>query len=354
MRRKRQPRASIKLPKGVHKITSRAHEYYYFQAGRGTSAQGPRIKIPYDPQAPEFWTALRDAQGKSHVPIVNTVNIAIDEYLAAASPTLSASALDHYQRALGIARRAWGELPIEGLRPSHVKKLMDGLASTPAKANQFLSVMKVLSNWAIVSDKIAQGLTVGVKPYKTVGGHKPWTEAQIAAADAKLTGEVRKGVMLYQYTGQRGQDVVKLGPTYIDEGGFNLRQKKTGAIVWCPIISELAAEMQTWEKLPGPFLRQADGRPYTRTRFWNHFTEAIEGIPELAGVTLHGLRCTAVVRLKHAGLSVPQISDIVGMSLQTVARYCRFADRKTGGKEALIMLEAHRAAKEKREGRNGK
>jgi hypothetical protein len=42
------------------------------------------------------------------------------------------------------------------------------------------------------------------------------------------------------------------------------------------------------------------------------------------------------------------------MSLQTVARYCRFADRKTGGKEALIMLEAHRAAKEKREGRNVK
>src|SRR4051812_23841141 len=88
--RKRQPRASIKLPKGVHKITSRAHEYYYFQAGRGTSAQGPRIKIAYDPQAPEFWTALRDAQGKSNAPIVNTVNIVIDEYLTAAAPTLSA------------------------------------------------------------------------------------------------------------------------------------------------------------------------------------------------------------------------------------------------------------------------
>jgi integrase len=348
MRRKNRPRAAVKLPKGVHKITSRGHEYYYFQAGRGTLAQGPRIKIPYDPQAPEFWTALREAQGKSEVPIVNTVSFVIDEYLTAAAPTLSASALDHYRRALAIAKRAWGELPIEGLRPSHVKKLMDLMASTPAKANQFLSVMKVLSGWAIVSDKISQSLTEGVKPYKVTGGHKPWTDAQIEVAHAKLTGEVRKGVMLYLYTGQRGQDVVKLGPTYIDEGGFDLGQKKTGVDVWCPILPELSAEMSTWEKRPGPFLRQADGRPYTRSRFWNHFTDAIKSLPELAGVTLHGMRCTAVIRLRHAGLSVPQISDIVGMSLQTVTRYCRFADRKAGGKEALIMLEAHRASKAKR------
>jgi hypothetical protein len=348
MRRKNRLRAAVKLPKGVHKITARGHEYYYFQAGRGTLAQGPRIKIPYDPQAPEFWTALREAQGKSEVPIINTVGLVIDEYLAAAAPTLSASALDHYRRALANAERAWGELPIEGLRPSHVKRLMDGMASTPAKANQFLSVMKVLSGWAIVSDKITQGLTEGVKPYKTTGGHKPWSNAQIAAAHAKLTGEVRKGVMLYLYTGQRGQDVVKLGPTYVDDGGFDLGQTKTGVDVWCPIVSELAAEMETWEKRPGPFLRRADGKPYSRKLFWEHFTDAIESIPSLAGVTLHGMRCTAVIRLRHAGLSVPQISDIVGMSRQTVARYCRFADRKTGGKEALIKLEDHRAAKEKR------
>jgi hypothetical protein len=122
---KHRPRAVVDLPKGVHRVTSRAKEYYYFQAGRGTSAQGPRIKINYDPRSPEFWAALREAQGESSVPTVNTVRLVADEYFAAASPTLSASAFDYYQRALGIAKRAWGELPIEGLRPSHVKKLME-------------------------------------------------------------------------------------------------------------------------------------------------------------------------------------------------------------------------------------
>jgi hypothetical protein len=151
-RRRKQPRAAVKLPKGVHKVTSRGHEYYYFQAGRGTAAQGPRIQLPNDYESPEFWAALRGAQGKSSAPIVNTVNLVADEYLAAASPSLSASSLDHYQRALGIAKKAWGDLAIEGVRPAHVKKLMDGMATTPAKANQFLSVMKIFSGWSLVSD----------------------------------------------------------------------------------------------------------------------------------------------------------------------------------------------------------
>ena len=72
--------------------------------------------------------------------------------------------------------------------------------------------------------------------------------------------------------------------------------------------------------------------------FWLHFDKARADIPELADVTLHGLRCTAVIRLRRAGLETGQIGDITGMSLQTIAKYCRFADRKTSGKAALLKL----------------
>lgn len=363
MPRKKRARGTFDFPKGVHAVPARGKIYYFYQAGRGTKAAGPRIPLPRDPQTPEFWVALREAQGKSSVPIVNTVNLVIDEFLAAAAKrvtakpsatTLSHSTYDHYQRSLGIARRAWGSLPAEGVRPAHVKKLMEGMASTPAKANHFLATMKVFSGWAIVSEYITQGLTEGVHAYKTTGGHRPWSDAQIAITLSKFSGNLRKGFMLYLYSGQRGQDVVKLGPTYVDDGGFNLGQTKTGVEVWCPIVPELATEMDTWERRPGPFLLQPNGRPYTRKKFWEEFTGAIENIPELAGVTLHGLRCTAAIRLKQAGLPVPQISDIMGMSMQTIARYVKHAERKSGGKEALIRLEEHRASKAKREAVNVK
>jgi integrase len=351
---RKKTRAAVKLPKGVHKTTARCHDYYCYQAGRGTASAGPRITLPRDPESPEFWAALREAQGKSSVPIVNTVNLVVDDFLATIKPTLSKSAFSSYTRALNIPKTAWGELSVEGVRPAHVKKLMDGLAKTPSKANQFLSVMGVFSGWAIVSEKITQGLTEGVKPYTVTGGHKPWSDAQVAIALSKFSGELRKGFVLYLYSGQRGQDVVRLGWTFVDDGGFDLGQKKTGVDVWCPIVSELAAEMKNWEKRPGPFLLQPDGRPYTRKKFWEEFTEAIESITELAGVTLHGLRCTAAIRLKLAGLSVPEISGIMGMSMQTITRYCRFADLRIGGKEALIKLEEHRASKAKRAAGNVK
>lgn len=338
----------MELPKGVHRVESRGKEFFYFQAGRGTKVEGPRIRLPDDPHKPEFWEALRQAQGMSKVEVVGTVNAAIDGYLASAKTSVGEETLYNYTRSLSIARTAWGSLAIGGLRPAHVLKVMEGLATTPGKANNFLSAMKMLSGWARTQDLIDKSLVEGVKAFKLKGGHKPWTDKQLAAAEKRLTGMVRRGFALYRYTGQRGSDIVKIGPNHVDDGGFALKQQKTGRDVWCPIVPELAAEMATWGKRPGPYLHQDSGAVFTRNLFWDHFDQQRENIPELADVTLHGLRCTAVIRLRHAGLSVPQISDIVGMSLATVQRYCRFADRKESGKAALVMLDERRTAKERK------
>lgn len=328
------------LPKAVHKVRSRGKEYFYYQAGRGTAQAGPRIRLPDDPHTPQFWIAIRQAQGLDSGPRADTVNALIDAYVASPAylTKISAGTRYQYERLLEIARKAWGELPAAGLRPAHVQAMMDSLASTPRKANNFLGVMRVLSSFGRRRDLIDQSLTEGVERYSVDSGHKPWTPKQIEAAREKLTGMVRRGIMLYLYTGQRGSDVVRLGWTDIDEGGFSLKQRKTGRDVWCPIVPELQQEMSTWEKRPGPFLRQKSGAPYDRRLFWKHFDEQRANIPELEGVTLHGLRATAVVRLRREGLTTLQISDITGMSLQMIERYCRFADKKASGKAALISL----------------
>jgi hypothetical protein len=348
MPHKRRQRAAVDLPKGIHRVVSRGKEFYYFHAGRGTKAQGPRIRLPDDPRTPEFWLALRKAQGVSHVGATDTVGAAIDGYLASAANSVGEETLYNYGRSLDIARRAWGVLPVSGVRPAHVLQIMNGLAATPGKANNFLLAMKLLSGWAITQDLIDKSMVEGVKAFKLTGGHKPWTDAQLAAADRGLVGAVRRGFMLYLHTGQRGSDVVKLGPTHIDEGGFSIKQQKTKREVWCPIVPELTAEMADWPRRPGPYVVQDSGAIYTRNLFWDHFDQARKNIPELAGVTLHGLRCTAVIRLRRAGLSVPHISDIVGMSLATIQRYCRFADRKESGKAALVMLGEAREKKAKK------
>lgn len=331
----------LELPSAVHRVMSKGRAYYYFQEGRGTKLAGPRTRLPDDPHEPDFWQAIRRLQGFSAQTRVDTVNALADAYQTSpAFLQLAEGTQDQYRRGLRTAREAWGALPASGLRPHHVQSLMDDLADLPGKANTFLGTMRAFSAWGLVRapDLVLQSFTEGVKSYRKNTGHKPWTPAQIACAHALPPGAIRRGVMLELYTGQRGSDMVRLGWTDIEEGGFRVRQKKTGVEAWCPIVPELSAEMATWEKRPGPFVRQASGAVYTRKLFSIHFRKETAGIPELAGVTLHGLRATAVIRLRREGLEPTQIEDIVGMSLAMITHYCRFADKMANGKAALVTL----------------
>jgi integrase len=339
----------ITLPKGVHRTIARGREYFTYQAGRGTKCPGPRVKLPNDPRTPEFWTALRQAQGVTGPVRADTVNALIDTYIAAwprLSDPLSEGTKGIYQTAFKKARNAWGELSARGLKPHHVRKQMEELYETPGAANNFLSAMRALSTFSRLHNLIDWPLTDGVKAYKLEGGHQPWTEAQIAAAHALPQGALRQGIMLGLYTGQRVSDLVRLGPTMIDaEGGFDLGfkgQKKTGVRPWCPILPELAAEMATWEKRPGPFLLTPQGKPFTASYFSEMFRDHVKAkVPVLADADLHGLRATAVIRLKRAGLTEVMIGDFVGMSTAMVKHYTRFEDKKTSGKAALILMADH-------------
>jgi len=171
----------------------------------------------------------------------------------------------------------------------------------------------------------------------------PWTEDQLAAAASKLTGMMLRGFTLYRHTGLRGSDVVRLGPTDVDtfqgRDAFSITTQKRKRDVWCPIMPTLAADMQTWERRPGPYLLQQNGKPFTRKEFARQFAEARDAIPELHGLTLHGLRATAVISLRRAGLSFAQIGDIVGMGAKMVEHYCRNADMRSNSRAALTHLE---------------
>lgn len=336
----------IELPKGVHRVVSRGREYFYWHPGRGTKEAGRRVPLPKDPHDPKFWAVLREAQGIATVK-ETTLGMVIDLYLSSPKFTkLSPGSQGAYQRDLGIARVGWENTPADQMRPSLIRGVVEGLADKPAAANSFLRTMRALSTWGLVRDYFNVSLTDGVEPHASDGGHKPWTDEQIAAVHRLPHGVARQAIILGLYTGQRGSDVVRMSWTDIDEGGFRITQRKTKREIWCPIVPELAAEMESWAKAPGPFLKQPKGRragyPYSKRQFLREFEKARQSAPELAGVTFHGLRATAVIRLRRAGLSTAQIEDIVGMSMAMITRYCRFADKKASGKAAVVRLTEHR------------
>jgi integrase len=331
------------MPKNVHTVISRGREYFYFQEGRGTDRAGTRVRLPNDPQSPEFWQAVRQAQSIVGPVPTDTINALADAYETAwpaLQRKLSDATKEQYRRSLRVVRSAWGELRADALRPSHVQALMEGLAEKPGKANNVLDALRAMCRWAMgPRELLSRDPTLGVPHFADGEGHKPWTAAQLKVGDEKLTGMLRRAYVLARYTGQRISDVVRLGFTDIDDGGFALRQKKTGVRPWCPIFPELEAEIATWEKRPGPFLLQDNGRPYTTNQLWKVFNKAREDHPELADAVWHGLRANAVIHLRQSGYSIAQISDMIGMSPPMVERYCRHADRKAGGQAVLLALK---------------
>jgi integrase len=354
MAKRARARGAIKLPTGVHRVIARGRAYFYFQAARGTRFAGDRVRLPTDPHAPEFWEALRQAQGIGTTAVpTDTVGALLDAFEAdwpKLRRKIAESTQDQYRRQFRRARKMWGALVATGLRPSHVQHAMEELSATPSAANNFLGAMQALSKWARRKGLIDASLTDAVERYETDGGHRPWTDEQIAAAHEHLTGMVRRGVLLMLHTGQRGSDAMRLGPTMIDDGGFDLGwrgQIKTGTRPWCPIFPELQQEMDTWEKTPGPFVRNKEGGKCSRARFNAFFTDAkvelaAKGITALERTTLHGLRGTACVRLKREGFADSVIADMVGMSIAMVQRYTRFEDKRQTGKSVLAVLAARK------------
>jgi integrase len=160
--------------------------------------------------------------------------------------------------------------------------------------------------------------------------------------------DLARVVTLMANTGQRGSDVVKMRWTdmTVHEGrlGINVTQKKTGLQIWVPLTLELARVIETWERRPGYLVLQRNGKPFSRERLSVYWDDERAQNPALAPLneaacTLHGLRATAVVRLRRAGANAQQIADMVGISVPMVERYCRFATQKDNALAAVHYLD---------------
>jgi integrase len=242
-----------------------------------------------------------------------------------------------------------GALSLHEIRPSLVQAYFDGIADRPGKCASGLAVLKQLEKWAVVRELLPRQITLGVEVAEGEDdGHIPWTDDQVAIAERHALPWLSRAVTLGANTGQRGSDLIRMTPNDLEtfEGisGFNVTQKKTKRQVWLPITSPLAAAMQGWERRPGPYLLTPEGTPMTRKQLTDGWAYERKRNPELRGhlqaeLVMHGLRGTACVRLRRSGATIPQIADMVGMSVQMVERYCRFSVQRENAVAAVHHLE---------------
>ncbi|MDE2099562.1 MAG: tyrosine-type recombinase/integrase [Patescibacteria group bacterium] len=254
----------------------------------------------------------------------------------------------NYDSVLRIAEDAIGGFSVQQIRPAIIQSFLDGLAETPGKQMIARTAIKAMEKYALVRDLLVYPISTGTEVVGCDGGHEPWTDEHVRVAEAHARPDLARVVTLAVNTGQRGSDVVRMCASDIEvhhgHPGINVIQRKTGVRLWVPFTPELIEAMASWEKRPGPFVLKPNGKPYSRELLswhWNHERDNNPALAELkaAGLVLHGLRATAIVRLRKAGASVMNICDMVGLSEPMVARYSRLADKTERALAAVHFLD---------------
>lgn len=244
-----------------------------------------------------------------------------------------------------------GSYSLKQIAPHLISNYLQSLTGRPGKQAAALSALRALEAWALSRNLLPHPICYRVKTERPQGGHKPWNDQQVAIAIRNSRADIGRAIVLGAYTGQRGSDLVRMGWGDIllvkGRSWIKLRQQKTGREFMIPVTEELAGHLQTWERLPGPFLRRLDGRLWERealTKAWYYERDTNPALREhrTQNLHLHGLRAYACVRLYLAGANTRQVAQTVGMSEDMVARYTRLSSQLDEAEAAIEMLERNK------------
>ncbi len=294
------------------------------------------------------------------VPIDGTFAAVLRAYENSPEFPNNASTAANYGRVIRWAESVLGRYstsdPVNGIRPKLVLEALSMLASTPGQQVNARAVLVTIDKWAVPREYLMQSVTFGVKVKGKIIGHDPWTDAQVALGQQRARPDLARVITMAVNTGQRVSDLARMRLSDIcDERhpitgrvypGINVVQRKTGLRLWVPFTDEMAAAVELWRRdirPPWLLVTQPDGSQFEGNDLsvaWGRERRQNGALALLkdAGLVLHGLRGTCVVRLRKAGASVLQIGNMIGMSPPMVARYSRFADQVDMGLAAVHYL----------------
>ncbi len=263
-----------------------------------------------------------------------------DEYLSLKKSTQAV-----YNRLLQRIRSdPVGQGPFAEMEAHHARAVISALGDAPTTRTRIRRLLSQLMQFAISKGWREDDPTasVKVKRQKSEGIHA-WTDAEIEQYLTKWPKgtQQRLALSLMLYTGQRRSDVVRMGPSDVQENMIYVRQEKTSECLWIPIHSDLKAELGDWNGRGQTYLsRISDGKPYGVNGFYNVFKDwcAAAGLP--LRCSPHGLRKAAGRRLAEAGCTPHQIAAILGhRSLTEVMRYTKSVEQKKMALEAMAKFE---------------
>jgi integrase len=342
-----------KLPKYVTAFYDR-HGKERFRYRKGPFSA--YLRGPFN--GPDFKADLKAARNcepivKPERSNIGTVNDLIARYYA--SGTFQKAGEQRQKTVRGILesfRADFGDDAVSGFRFDHIEailiaksvKRMAGKREVggAVAAKSLHKQLKRLFRYAVKLGMIATNpaeLAEGVKVPK--GGHKPWTEEQIAAYRKRhaLGTKARLAMEIFLWTGLRLADGTRFGRSHIKGGIVRYVQAKTGKELILPAAPQLIAAIDAMP-MTGieTFLVTNYGKPFSPDGLGNKMREWCDqaGLP---GCTAHGLRKALARRTADLGATQQQLKAVGTWSNDAeVATYVAGADQARLAENALSKV----------------
>ena len=244
-----------------------------------------------------------------------------------------------YRNEIERFRSAYGDWPVISMERRHVLKLLDGLTPGSQKARR--RILGVLIRHAVERSWRRDNPMLGLRRMsRKTEGYKIWSEDDIKAFCAHWPLGTREHIALclLLYTAQRRSDVVKMGRQHVKDGKISVVQQKTGTRLWIPMHARLVEALATAPKDQMTFLVAKGDKPFTPPGFYNWFAASAKAAG-LHGLSPHGLRKSAAVRLAEANCTPHQIASITGhRSLSEVELYTRAVEQQRLAEQAMEAI----------------
>ncbi|MEA2977877.1 MAG: hypothetical protein QOF19_3397 [Alphaproteobacteria bacterium] len=324
---------------------------FYFRIGHG-----PRIRLDGHPASPEFKAAYAAALAGEFVaspkpklgPAAGTIGALITSYMRSRAYTaLRDTTKRGYRTPLETLRKKHGHRSVSGLTRDRIETgILQPYSDRPGAQLALLKILRVVLAHARTLDKgnplrLSHDPSDGIARPK--GGEiRAWTEAELARFEARwpLGTKQRTAYALMLYSGTARTDVHRITWAQVDVGGIGYTRNKTGVPVEIGLHSELQKALAAAPRQHVTILNTEYGRPFSVTGFGNFMRSAIDAAGLPATCKPHGLRKTLGRRMADAGCTAHEIMAVLGhKSLQLAEHYSREADRRRGGRSAVLKLD---------------
>lgn len=274
----RKPSRNLNLPSRMRARVRNGVTYYLYDTGGK-----PRKEVPLGTDyllAVQKWAELHEAKPTSKL----TVAWAIAKYLE--SPQFDEVSLGtqaDYRFALDKLVGAFGDAPLDEVRPSHVTLYLDrrGLESRH-RALREKAVLSMVYSWCVARDYCASNPVAAIKTKRLPGRKAVYiTDDMLEAVYRHASPALRDAIDLAYYLGQRPADVLKLTEADIRGGAFDFSQNKTGKPILIEAGGELDALIKRMNERKSKFpirrmqlLVDESGQPMTKAKLRSRFEAA--------------------------------------------------------------------------------